>query len=116
MSPPEVSGQMGGFGGVGEMMGNKMQEGQPPGEMGNGVHPQGAMLAQYNALEQVLNQMAGQNEKFAPYAYRAIAVIKEGLQASIGQTPNQPEKPMSDMQSPAVGQPGMAGGQAGMAA
>lgn len=108
MTPPETSGQMG-FSGVGEMLGDKMKQGQPPGDMQGGVQPQGALLAQYSALEKVINQMSTQNEKFAPYGARAIAILKEGLSASISETPNQAEKPVSDIQSPAVGQPGMEG-------
>lgn len=108
MTPPETSGQMG-FAGVGQMLGDKMKQGQPPDDMGGGVHPQGALLAQYSALEKVINQMSGQNEKFAPYGARAIAILKQGLSAAIGETPNQAEKPAEDIQSPAVGSPGQDG-------
>jgi len=78
--PPEVSGQQGALGGISSMLQEKFGQ-RPPGEAAppSEVHPQGAMLAQFEAVKKVLTQMARMNEGYMPFVNRAIAILQAGL-------------------------------------
>jgi hypothetical protein len=97
--PPGVSGQMGegseGMSGMTQMLGDQVK---------NGAQPQGALLAQFNAVKKVVEQMASANEEFSPYAMRAIATLQEGIAkvASGGKPGNTPQAGPS-VSSPATG-------------
>jgi hypothetical protein len=90
MPPPETSGQMGGsnpFAGIGALLQGRMGDQQPDGSPGNqppqsgGADPMGAIMAQKNALEKVLQQMAQQLPGFGPYGDRAMQMITAGIEA-----------------------------------
>ncbi len=89
--PPGVTGQMGSTAQVGLMLGNRFrqaaapQPGGPPSELGGGIHPSGALMAQADAVKKVLRQMARQSESFAPFAERAVAAIEAGLGDAIAE-------------------------------
>lgn len=87
--PPDVSSQTGGpFGGVAQMMGQqKPQPGAPPGDLASGVHPQGALLAQFQAVKKVIEQMSKLDDKMAPFATRALAILQTGVEAAVGGGP-----------------------------
>lgn len=90
MPPPETSMQMGGsnpFAGIGAVLQGRMGgDNQPDGAPGNvpppgGTDPMGAIMAQKNALEKVLQQMAQQLPGFGPYGDRAMQMITAGIEA-----------------------------------
>jgi hypothetical protein len=96
MPPPETSGQMGGnspFAGIGALLqgrqgGDSQQDGAPGESSPGGANPMGAMMAQKNAIEKVLQQMASQLPGFGPYGDRAMQMITAGLEAGMKQKSN----------------------------
>ena len=84
--PPDVMGQMGGGPnpGLGSVAARQQQAAgpdqgaQPPGQNAN---PHGALFAQANAVKTVLEQMAGDEPGFAPFARAAISAITNGVSA-----------------------------------
>lgn len=72
--PPGVQGQMGAGPGLGPVAGNIMDQTQ-------NANPHGALLAQASAVQAVLEQMAGQEPGFAPFARQAISAITNGVSA-----------------------------------
>lgn len=95
MQPPDVTSQTG-FAGVGQMMADKAKQDNPMAAAGAG----GALLAQGDAVEKVLTQMA-KNDKFKPFANRIIAILKAGMAEASGApqggpaAQGQPPEPMS---------------------
>jgi hypothetical protein len=85
--PPDVAAQQGGpFAGVAGMMGQQKPQppGGPPGDLASGVHPQGALLAQFQAVKKVIEQMSKLDDKMAPFATRALAILQTGVEAAVG--------------------------------
>lgn len=82
--PPDVMGQMGAGSNPGlssiaarqQQAGGPDQQGQAP-----TANPHGAMFAQANAVKTVLEQMAGDEPGFAPFARAAISAITNGVSA-----------------------------------
>lgn len=80
--PPDVTGQMGagpnpGLGSIAA----RQQAAGAPGQPGAAVNPHGAIFAQANAVKTVLEQMAGDEPVFAPFARAAVAAITNGVSA-----------------------------------
>lgn len=73
--PPEVQAQMGGGPGVGPIA----QQGMAPND--GSPNPNGALFAQAKAVKDVLEQMAGLSDVFAPFARQAVSAIAQGVSA-----------------------------------
>lgn len=75
--PPDVAGQTGAspYAGMGAMMQKKDQG--PDG--GGGAHPQGALIAQGEAVKKVIDQMAKMESGFGPFADRIKSLIDAGV-------------------------------------
>lgn len=80
--PPDITGQMGGGGQGPGAMGQiaSQQQGSPT------ANPHGAIFASANAVQAVLEQMAGDEPVFAPFARQAISAITNGVTA-VGSAP-----------------------------
>jgi hypothetical protein len=82
--PPDVSGQMG-AGPMGQIAGQNMAPGS------QNPNPHGQLLAQANAIQAVLEQMANQESGFAPFARQAMSAITNGVSAvSAAPSPSLP--------------------------
>jgi hypothetical protein len=106
--PPEVSGQMGA--GPGPMgMGSiaSRQPGMAPGS--ESPNPHGSLFAQANAVQAVLEQMAGAEPVFAPFARAAMSAISNGVSA-VSAAPAPQALPQGLAGEP----PGIPGGNAGV--
>lgn len=108
-SPPELSGQQGQspYAGVSSMM----QKQQQPGG-GGAPQPQGALVAQAEAVKKVIDQMAKMESGFGPFADRIKSLLDAGLGAvmsngggSGAQSPGGSAGPMGpdSMKPPAPG-------------
>ena len=102
--PPDVTSQTGAMGGVGSVM-NRQRGGGPTGPAGemesvSQAHPQGAMLAQADAVEKLLRQMSRMNEGFAPYANRMAVVLRNGLAQALEGAQATPFAPTPQLQAP----------------
>ena len=74
------------FAGIGALLQGKMgdgdsQDNQPGAAPPGGPNPMGAMMAQKDAIEKVLKQMATQLPTFGPYGDRAMQIITMGIEA-----------------------------------
>ena len=76
--PPELSGQMGQspYAGVSSMMKDQAQQ---QGGGGAQAHPQGALIAQSEAVKKVIDQMAKMEPGFGPFADRIKSILDAGL-------------------------------------
>lgn len=83
--PPEVMGQMGAGPNAGLQSVAARQQQAPGAEgdqaQGQAANPHGALFAQANAVKTVLEQMAGDEPGFAPFARAAISAITNGVSA-----------------------------------
>lgn len=80
--PPEITGQMGAGQNPGlSSVANRQQQAGPGMEQGQSANPHGALFAQANAIKTVLEQMAGDEPGFAPFARAAVAAITNGVSA-----------------------------------
>lgn len=83
--PPNVTAQQGALTSVGAAMNRNVargqQEGGPPGELTSMAqsHPQGAILAQADAVEKLMRQMSRMSPLFAPFANRISVILRRGL-------------------------------------
>lgn len=108
--PPDVSGQMGQspYAGVAGMMQQKTQQ---DGGGGDQAHPQGALVAQSEAVKKVIDQMSKMEPGFGPFADRIKSLLDAGLGAVIsGGSPGQSEPPQAGgMMGPNSMKPGPPG-------
>lgn len=78
--PPDVSGQTGAspFAGMSQMIGDKL--GKKPGEDSGGqAHPQGAVLAMFEAVKKAAEQMAKISDGMKPFVDRAMSILEQGV-------------------------------------
>lgn len=104
--PADVTAQSGSpNAGIAAMLAQKASQSQgPPGDLSSpsAANPQGALIAQYQAVKKVVEQMARMDENFAPFARRAMAILEAGLGTSISQgkpgisTPPPGQEPSSN--------------------
>ena len=92
--PPDVAAQMGQSD---PMM--KAAGGMAAGLMGAGPHPQGALIAQGQAVENVIRQMGRMSEKFAPWGDKMVTLLKTGLAEASGGAQASPAAPASGSSS-----------------
>jgi hypothetical protein len=92
--PPGVQAQMGGgappFAGVGAMMGEKAQAGNP-------------VKSALDMTEKMWANVAKANPKMAPYVDRALAILKQGVTESAGQGNGPAQGPAPVPQGPPPG-------------
>ncbi len=83
-SPPEVTNQFGAYGAGASALRERMR-GRADESVADtqAANPQGALMAQAEALKKVLDQMARQSPVFAPFASRAREVVQAGLEAAL---------------------------------
>src|SRR5271170_4098346 len=85
--PPGVSAQMGGGSGddpsgeIARRLSQQKPEGEGGGDMAKTMqaNPKGALVASVSAIEKLLRQAARMTQEFAPYALRAIEILRKGL-------------------------------------
>ena len=102
--PPDVTAQTGAMSRIGSAM-NRQGGGGPVGPSGemasvSQAHPQGAILAQADAIEKLLRQMSRMNEGFAPYANRMAVVLRNGLAQALEGAQATPFAPTPQLQAP----------------
>lgn len=96
--PPDVANQISAQPDVASAL---QSSGSPDSSSPLAKNPQGALLVQGEAIEKVLKQMAAMNAKFAPYADRAMTVIKSGIADAV----QNPDSQTADSQ-PSPGETG----------
>jgi hypothetical protein len=77
--PPEVQAQGAPFAQVGGMMGQQAAAGNP-------------LTTAFQAVSKVLEQMAKTSPKMAPFVQRATAILKAGLEETLGGKQGAPEE------------------------
>lgn len=83
--PPNVTSQQGALSTVGAAVNRnaarELQGGGPAGELTSmaETHPQGAILAQADAVEKLMRQMSRMSPLFAPFANRISVILRRGL-------------------------------------
>jgi len=81
-------------GGISAIAQRKMAQGPAAGA----PNPHGFLLARVDALKQVLNEIAGAEPIFAPFAQRAISILDTGVSAvSSTPQPGAQESPEGDL-------------------
>src|SRR5271168_4288818 len=96
--PPDISGQMGQspYAGVSSMMQQQQQ-----GAGGGQAHPQGALVAQSEAVKKVIDQMAKMEPGFGQFADRIKSLLDAGLGVVIsGGPPGQSGPPEAGQMGP----------------
>lgn len=88
-SSPDVTNQMG-MSGLTSALGDSLKsKGGPPDlEQVGKDNPQGFLQVQYQAIEKVAQQMASSSRAFAPFAMKALAIMREGLGKAMQSPPD----------------------------
>src|SRR6185437_8748863 len=89
--PPEAAGQMGQkmpFAGVGQLMNQQA------------ANPNAQTSAAFEAVKKVLDNMAKQSPKMAPYCKRAIDILQSGVEQVMGGGAGDSAKPETGGEAP----------------